>query len=84
MRFITITLIVHAPDPRTGRQKSTQERFQEVIGNARLAEDIGFDGFGVGERPVGDHTAPAPAASSPAGPAGAGDRAAIPPVATTG
>ena len=50
MRFITITLIVHAPDPRTGRQKSTQERFQEVIGNARLAEDLGFDGFGVGER----------------------------------
>jgi len=50
MRFMTITLIVHAPDPRTGRQKSTQERFQEVIGNARLAEDLGFDGFGVGER----------------------------------
>ncbi len=35
MRFITITLIVHAPDPRTGRPKSTQERFQEVIGRAR-------------------------------------------------
>ncbi len=50
MRFITITLIVHAPDPRTGEQKSTQERFREVIGNARLAEELGFDGFGVGER----------------------------------
>ena len=50
MRFITITLIVHAPDPHTGEQKSTQERFREVIGNARLAEELGFDGFGVGER----------------------------------
>jgi alkanesulfonate monooxygenase SsuD/methylene tetrahydromethanopterin reductase-like flavin-dependent oxidoreductase (luciferase family) len=50
MRFITITLIVHAPDPVTGEQKSTQDRFREVLGNARLAEDLGFDGFGVGER----------------------------------
>jgi len=50
MRFITITLIVHAADPHTGEQKSTQERFREVIGNARLAEELGFDGFGVGER----------------------------------
>jgi len=50
MRFITITLIVHAPDPHTGEQKSTQERFREVIGNARLAEELGFDGFGVRER----------------------------------
>ena len=47
MRFITITLIVHAADPHTGEQKSTQERFREVIGNARLAEELGFDGFGV-------------------------------------
>jgi alkanesulfonate monooxygenase SsuD/methylene tetrahydromethanopterin reductase-like flavin-dependent oxidoreductase (luciferase family) len=50
MRFITITLIVHAPDPVTGEQKSTQDRLREVLGNARLAEELGFDGFGVGER----------------------------------
>jgi hypothetical protein len=37
MRFITITLIVHAPDPHTGEQKSTRERFRELIGNARSA-----------------------------------------------
>jgi hypothetical protein len=49
MRFITITLIVHAADPHTGEQKSTQERFREVIGNARLAEELGFDGFGVAQ-----------------------------------
>jgi alkanesulfonate monooxygenase SsuD/methylene tetrahydromethanopterin reductase-like flavin-dependent oxidoreductase (luciferase family) len=50
MRFITITLIVHAPDPRTGEQKSTQDRFREVLASASLAEELGFDGFGVGER----------------------------------
>jgi alkanesulfonate monooxygenase SsuD/methylene tetrahydromethanopterin reductase-like flavin-dependent oxidoreductase (luciferase family) len=50
MRFITITLIVHAPDPFTGAQKSTRERFREVLDNALLAEELGFDGFGVGER----------------------------------
>lgn len=50
MRFLTITLIVHAPDPVTGGQKSTAERFREVLDNALLAEELGFDGFGVGER----------------------------------
>ncbi len=50
MRFLLITLIVHAPDPLTGRQKSTTERLREVTGNALLAEELGFDGFGVGER----------------------------------
>jgi alkanesulfonate monooxygenase SsuD/methylene tetrahydromethanopterin reductase-like flavin-dependent oxidoreductase (luciferase family) len=50
MRFLLITLIVHAPDPVTGVQKSTSDRFAEVIDDARLAEELGFDGFGVGER----------------------------------
>jgi alkanesulfonate monooxygenase SsuD/methylene tetrahydromethanopterin reductase-like flavin-dependent oxidoreductase (luciferase family) len=50
VKFLAITLIVHAPDPVTGVRKSTQDRFREVIGNALLAEELGFDGFGVGER----------------------------------
>jgi alkanesulfonate monooxygenase SsuD/methylene tetrahydromethanopterin reductase-like flavin-dependent oxidoreductase (luciferase family) len=50
MKFLNITLIVHAPDPVTGIKKSTRDRFQEVIDNALLAEELGFDGFGVGER----------------------------------
>ncbi|MFF8103529.1 LLM class flavin-dependent oxidoreductase [Streptomyces sp. NPDC016640] len=50
MKFLAVTLIVHAPDPATGVQKSTNERFREVIDNALLAEELGFDGFGVGER----------------------------------
>lgn len=50
MKFLAITLIVHAPDPVTGVQKPTYDRFQEVLDNAILAEALGFDGFGVGER----------------------------------
>jgi alkanesulfonate monooxygenase SsuD/methylene tetrahydromethanopterin reductase-like flavin-dependent oxidoreductase (luciferase family) len=50
MRFLAITLIVHAPDPITGVRKSTNDRFREVIDNAVFAEELGFDGFGVGER----------------------------------
>jgi alkanesulfonate monooxygenase SsuD/methylene tetrahydromethanopterin reductase-like flavin-dependent oxidoreductase (luciferase family) len=50
MRFLAITLIVHGPDPVTGAQKSTVDRYREVVANARLAEELGFDGFGVGER----------------------------------
>jgi alkanesulfonate monooxygenase SsuD/methylene tetrahydromethanopterin reductase-like flavin-dependent oxidoreductase (luciferase family) len=50
MRFLAITLIVHAPDPVTGVRVSTADRFREVLDDALLAEELGFDGFGVGER----------------------------------
>ncbi|MFE9612429.1 LLM class flavin-dependent oxidoreductase [Streptomyces sp. NPDC006012] len=50
MKFLAITLIVHRPDPVTGVQKPTHDRFREVVDNAVLAEELGFDGFGVGER----------------------------------
>jgi hypothetical protein len=43
MTFITITLIVHAPDPFTGAQKSTRHRFREVLDSALLAEDDSQD-----------------------------------------
>ncbi|MEV0967856.1 LLM class flavin-dependent oxidoreductase [Microtetraspora glauca] len=64
MKFLAITLIVHdtagsaASGPTTstrssasaGSGTSTTERFREVVDNAVLAEELGFDGFGVGER----------------------------------
>ncbi|MFB7600482.1 LLM class flavin-dependent oxidoreductase [Streptomyces sp. NPDC056160] len=50
MKFLAITLIVHRPDPATGVLKPTHDRFREVLDNAVLAEELGFDGFGVGER----------------------------------
>ncbi|WP_035856568.1 hypothetical protein [Cryptosporangium arvum] len=45
MKLLAITLIVHAPDPLTRRTVSTHDRFRQVIGSARPAEERG-----VGER----------------------------------
>ncbi|GAA2643107.1 LLM class flavin-dependent oxidoreductase [Paractinoplanes durhamensis] len=45
MKFLLITLITHH-DPA----KSARARLREVVENAVLAEDLGFDGYGVGER----------------------------------
>jgi alkanesulfonate monooxygenase SsuD/methylene tetrahydromethanopterin reductase-like flavin-dependent oxidoreductase (luciferase family) len=50
VRFLLITLIVHAPDPVTGVQPPTADRFRSVVDSALQAEELGFDGFGVGER----------------------------------
>ncbi|MER7283051.1 LLM class flavin-dependent oxidoreductase [Dactylosporangium sp. NPDC000244] len=44
MKFLAITLIVH------DRGKSPRDRLREVVDNAVFAEELGFDGFGVGER----------------------------------
>jgi alkanesulfonate monooxygenase SsuD/methylene tetrahydromethanopterin reductase-like flavin-dependent oxidoreductase (luciferase family) len=50
MKFLLITLITHVPDPVTGERKSPADRLREVVGTAVLAEELGFDGFAVGER----------------------------------
>ena len=54
MKFCTYTLIDNSPDPISGAQLTTYERFQHVVQQAQWAEELGFDGYGVGER----HTAP--------------------------
>ncbi|MCY0938222.1 LLM class flavin-dependent oxidoreductase [Streptomyces sp. H34-S4] len=50
MKFLAITLIANPADPATGRTTPTRERFREVVDSALLAEQLGFDGFAVGER----------------------------------
>lgn len=45
MKFLLITLIAE-PDP----DRSARDRLREVVDTAVLAEELGFDGFGVGER----------------------------------
>ncbi len=50
MRFCTYTLLDNSPDPTTGEQQSTHQRLQHVVRQAQWAEELGFDGFGVGER----------------------------------
>jgi alkanesulfonate monooxygenase SsuD/methylene tetrahydromethanopterin reductase-like flavin-dependent oxidoreductase (luciferase family) len=49
-KFIGSDLIAHGPDPVTGRLSSENERLREVVDNAVLYEELGFDGFSVGER----------------------------------
>ncbi|WP_118913810.1 LLM class flavin-dependent oxidoreductase [Mycobacterium shigaense] len=50
MKFLLITLITHVPDPVSGEKKSPAGRLRDVIDKALLAEELGFDGFAVGER----------------------------------
>lgn len=50
MKFLAITLITDGTDPETGAPTPTRERFRQVVSAALLAEELGFDGFGVGER----------------------------------
>lgn len=50
MKFLLITLITHLPDPVTGEKKSPADRLRDVLDKALLAEELGFDGFAVGER----------------------------------
>ncbi|WP_399093093.1 LLM class flavin-dependent oxidoreductase [Streptomyces sp. BBFR2] len=50
MRFGVMTLIDHTPDARSGYLVPPAERFREVVQLAVLAEELGFDAFGVGER----------------------------------
>ncbi|HWN35030.1 MAG TPA: LLM class flavin-dependent oxidoreductase [Pseudonocardia sp.] len=50
MKFLVLTLISNGPDPVTGRTPSAHERFRRVVEHAVLAEQLGFDGYAVGER----------------------------------
>jgi alkanesulfonate monooxygenase SsuD/methylene tetrahydromethanopterin reductase-like flavin-dependent oxidoreductase (luciferase family) len=50
VKFLLITLITHVPDPVTGEKKSPADRLRDVLDKAVLAEELGFDGFAVGER----------------------------------
>ena len=50
MKFCTFTLIDNSPDPITGERLTPAERFAAVVRQAQWAEELGFDGFGVGER----------------------------------
>ncbi|MGW0252588.1 LLM class flavin-dependent oxidoreductase [Nocardia goodfellowii] len=50
MKFLLFTLVTRVPDPHTGVLPETHDRFRSVVGQARLAEQLGYDGFAVGER----------------------------------
>ena len=41
MKFCTFTLVDKSPDPITGEQLSMYQRFQNVVPQARWAEELG-------------------------------------------
>ncbi|NYI04331.1 LLM class flavin-dependent oxidoreductase [Allostreptomyces psammosilenae] len=50
MKFVVFTLISNAPDAVTGQEYSQNQRLLETVEQAVLAEELGYDAFGVGER----------------------------------
>ncbi|MFJ4186954.1 LLM class flavin-dependent oxidoreductase [Kitasatospora sp. NPDC089509] len=60
MRFTVSSLVANAPDPVTGVRRSPQQKLRNVIDQAVLAEQLGYDGYGVGERHGEPFLSPAP------------------------
>jgi alkanesulfonate monooxygenase SsuD/methylene tetrahydromethanopterin reductase-like flavin-dependent oxidoreductase (luciferase family) len=56
-----LTLVDHLPDPVSGRRISPGQRLHEVIAEAILAEQIGFERFAVGEHHFSDYILSNPA-----------------------
>jgi alkanesulfonate monooxygenase SsuD/methylene tetrahydromethanopterin reductase-like flavin-dependent oxidoreductase (luciferase family) len=50
MKFLLMSLVSHRPDPISGDKTTPAQRFREVVDTAVLAEELGYDGFAVGER----------------------------------
>ena len=50
VKIIGSDLIANGPDPLTGAVPTETERFHAVVDTAVLYEQLGFDGFSVGER----------------------------------
>ncbi|MFE6050282.1 LLM class flavin-dependent oxidoreductase [Kitasatospora sp. NPDC056446] len=60
MRFTVSSLVANAPDPVTGVRRTPQQKLHNVIDQAVLAEQLGYDGYGVGERHGEPFLSPAP------------------------
>jgi alkanesulfonate monooxygenase SsuD/methylene tetrahydromethanopterin reductase-like flavin-dependent oxidoreductase (luciferase family) len=50
MKFALFTLLMNVPNAVTGETLTAQQKFQNVLNQAILAEELGFDAYGVGER----------------------------------
>lgn len=61
MKFALFSLIANTPNAVTGEVLTAQQRFQNVLNQAVLAEKLAFDAYGVGER----HGAPFLSSSPP-------------------
>lgn len=61
MKFVLSSLVMNLPNAVTGEVLTVQQTFQNVVKQAMLAEELGFDAYGVGER----HGAPFLSSSPP-------------------
>ncbi|WP_339275715.1 LLM class flavin-dependent oxidoreductase [Paenibacillus sp. FSL W8-0426] len=61
MKFALFSLMMNLPNALTGEALTTQQKFLNILDQARLAEKLGFDAYGVGER----HGAPFLSSSPP-------------------
>ncbi|MBU7318268.1 LLM class flavin-dependent oxidoreductase [Paenibacillus oleatilyticus] len=61
MKFVLSSLVMNLPNAVTGEALTAQQKFQNVLKQAMLAEELGFEAYGVGER----HGAPFLSSSPP-------------------
>lgn len=50
MKFALFSLLMNIPNAVTGETLTAREKFRNVLAQAALAERLGFDAYGVGER----------------------------------
>ncbi|MFC5449333.1 LLM class flavin-dependent oxidoreductase [Paenibacillus aestuarii] len=50
MKFALFSLVMNIPNAVTGQMLTTQQKFQNIVQQAMLAEQLGFDAYGIGER----------------------------------
>ncbi|WP_440115571.1 LLM class flavin-dependent oxidoreductase [Paenibacillus sp. QZ-Y1] len=61
MKFALFSLMMNLPNAVTGEALTTQQKFHNILEQAQLAERLGFDAYGIGER----HGAPFLSSSPP-------------------
>lgn len=61
MKFALFSLMMNLPNAVTGEALTAQQKFHNILEQARLAERLGFDAYGIGER----HGAPFLSSSPP-------------------
>ncbi|MDF2650098.1 MAG: luciferase [Paenibacillus sp.] len=61
MKFALFSLLMNIPNAVSGETLTTQQKFENVLKQAVLAEELGFEAYGVGER----HGAPFLSSSPP-------------------
>jgi alkanesulfonate monooxygenase SsuD/methylene tetrahydromethanopterin reductase-like flavin-dependent oxidoreductase (luciferase family) len=61
MKFALFSLVMNIPNAVTGEALTPQQKFQNILRQAILAEELGFDAYGIGER----HGAPFLSSSPP-------------------